>query len=455
MLQRCREISMKSHHVLRADAVRIWNAGLRAVDPEAAIREFVKRSGCILRVANRKLDLTAFRKVWVLGAGKAAASMGHAVERTLGKYLAGGFVATKYGHGLPLKKIQVIEAGHPLPDENSLISGTRLLSFAKEQIQPNDLILCLFSGGASSLLVSPGEGITLADKMVCTQILLNGGADIHELNAVRKHLSGIKGGGLARILTPARVISLILSDVVGDDVATIASGPMTPDPTTFSDCIEIFHKLQLWDQAPPAVRERLELGSAGRIEDTAKEGDPAFRNTWTCIVGSNAKACAAAAGAARKQGYRTLVLTSRLEGDNEAAARFHMSVAGEVVYLRRPVRRPSCIISGGETTVRITGTGKGGRNQEFVLHCVRTLAGLPAPCVVASLGTDGTDGPTEAAGAIADNATLSRSIKFGARFLNECIENNDSYGFFSRLEDLILTGPTRTNVMDLHIVLIG
>jgi len=415
----------------------------------------VKRSGCILNIANRKLYLTSFRKVWVLGAGKAAASMGQAVETTLGKYLAGGLVMTKYGHGLALKKIQVIEAGHPLPDENSLISGKRLLSFAKEQIQPDDLVLCLFSGGASSLLVCPGEGITLADKMACTQMLLNAGAGIHDLNTLRKHLSGIKGGGLARILAPARLVSLILSDVVGDDVATIASGPTTPDPTTFADCIEILHKLRLWDQTPPAVRQRLELGSAGKIADTPKEGDPAFRNAWNCVVGGNAQACAAAVSAARKQGYRALVLTSRLEGDNESAARFHMSVAGEVVYQRRPVRRPSCIISGGETTVRITGTGKGGRNQEFVMHCVRPLAGLPAPCVVASLGTDGTDGPTQAAGAIADNTTLSRSIKFGARFLNECIDNNDSYRFFSRLEDLIITGPTRTNVMDLHIVLIG
>jgi len=213
--------------------------------------------------------------------------------------------------------------------------------------------------------------------------------------------------------------------------------------------------LQLWEKVPSAVRKRFELGSAGRIPDTPKEGDPVFQNTGTYIIGSNAQACTAAAGAARKQGYRTLVLTSRLDGDNEAAARFHMSAAGEIVYHRRPLRRPSCIISGGETTVRVTGTGKGGRNQEFVLHCVRTLAGFPAPCVVASLGTDGTDGPTEAAGAIADNTTLSRSIKFGARFLNECIENNDSYRLFSRLEDLIVTGPTRTNVMDLHIILVG
>jgi hydroxypyruvate reductase len=381
--------------------------------------------------------------------------MAHAAEKILGRDLAGGIVVTKYGHGIPLQKVRLIEAGHPLPDANSLASAKLFVQLAKDQIGEDDLVLCLFSGGASSLLVLPAPEITLNDKLECTRLLLKGGADIHELNAVRKHLSSIKGGGLARMLAPREVLSLILSDVVGDDVGTIASGPMAPDPTTFLECMAILRKLELWDRIPPGVRERFTLGSAGRIPETPKENDPAFRRSETCIVGSSAQACAAAARTAKGLGYAVLVLTSRLEGDTAAAARFHMSIADEVVSGRRPLRRPSCILSGGETTVRVTGSGKGGRNQEFALHCVRQLATLPAPCVVASLGTDGTDGATDAAGAIADNTTLSRCIEYGARFLNESVENNDSHNFFKKLGDLIVTGPTRTNVMDLHLVLIG
>jgi glycerate 2-kinase len=446
---------LKSQRRLRQDAARIWEAALLAVDPESAIRRIAKRDGALLRINGASFDLKKIRKLWVLGAGKAAAPMGRAVEKVLGRYLSGGIIATKYGHGLPLKMLDVLEAGHPLPDANSLASAERILSLAKSNIQPDDLVLCLLSGGASSLLVSPAEGITLQDKLACTRLLLQNGAGIYELNAVRKHLSGIKGGGLARLLAPVRIAVLILSDVVGDDPGTIASGPLAPDSSTFGGCIEICRKLGILSQIPPAVKQRFELGAAGRIGETPKNGDPVFRGIESFIIGSNAQACTAAAHAARRQGYHVQVLTSLLEGDTGEAARFHMSVAGEIVSRRRPVRRPACLISGGETTVKVSGKGKGGRNQEFVLHCVRPLAGLPAPCFVASLGTDGTDGPTDAAGAVADNSTLTRSMKHGARFLEESLSDNDSYTFFNRLGDLIVTGPTRTNVMDLHIVLVG
>ena len=446
---------MKSRRVLRADAARIWTSALRAVDPESAVREHVRRTGNILQVQNHRLNLNSYRKVWVLGAGKASAPMGRAVARVLGRYLSGGILSTKYGHTLPLKKLKVIEAGHPLPDANSVSAASRMASLVRNQVCEEDLVLCVFSGGASSLLVSPPEGISLEDKLKCTQLLLNGGADIHELNAIRKHLSGIKGGQLARMLAPAKVVSLILSDVVGNDIGTIASGPMAPDPTTFSDCIEILEKLKLWKQMPPAVRQRLVRGAENAIPETPKKGDRVFAGIDTVIIGSNAQACTAAAQAAKKLGFHVLILTSRLEGDTAAAARFHLSIAEEIVFQDRPLRRPACVISGGETTVKVAGTGKGGRNQEFVLHCVRQLSGLPAPCVVASLGTDGTDGPTDAAGALADNTSLARSIRFGAGCLSEAMENNDSYGFFEKLGDLIVTGPTRTNVMDLHIVLLG
>jgi glycerate 2-kinase len=446
---------VKSPRILRAEAAKIWTAAVYAVDPISAVRKVIRRKGNLLQVNRRRYDLSHGRNLWVLGAGKAAASMGKAVEDVLGRYLTGGVLATKYGHGLALRKLEVIEAAHPLPDANSLAAAARIIDFAKNRIAPGDLVLCLLSGGASPLLVSPAQGIHLEDNLTCTQLLQNSGADIHELNAVRKHLSTIKGGGLARLLAPTRVVTLILSDVVGDEVDTIASGPMSPDSTTFGDCLEIFGKYRLMDRIPPAVKQRLELGAAGKIEETPKEGDPAFRNTATVMVGSNAQACTAAAQAAKRLGYHVCVLTSRLEGDNGEAARFHMNVASEIVFQNRPLRRPACIISGGETTVKITGLGKGGRNQDFALHCVRQLARLSAPCLVASMGTDGTDGPTEAAGAVADNTTLIRSMKYGTHFLSESLINNDSYTFFKQLGDLIVTGPTRTNVMDLHIILVG
>jgi len=446
---------VKSQRFLRMDAARIWNAALRAADPEPAIRKIMKRRGNLLEIGRSRYTLDKIRKIWVLGAGKAVAPMGRAVEAILGRFLAGGILVTKYGHNLPLKKLTVLEAGHPLPDQNRVDAAARRLTLVDSEIKPGDLVLCLLSGGASSLLVAPAEGISLEDKVECTRLLLNGGADIYELNAVRKHLSRLKGGGLARRLHPTPVVALVLSDVVGDDLGTIASGPLAPDTSTFGDCLELLRRYQVADRVPAAVKQRLELGAAGRIKDTPKPQDPIFQNIISHFVANSGRACSAAAQAAKKLGYRTMILTSRLEGDTTEAARFHMSIAGEIVSQNRPLRRPACIISGGETTVKVRGNGKGGRNQEFALQCVKPLARLAAPCVVASLGTDGTDGPTDAAGALADNTSLTRSLKYGAQFLKEAVINNDSYHFFKRLDDLIVTGPTRTNVMDLHLVLIG
>jgi glycerate 2-kinase len=446
---------VKSHRLLRSDATRIWNAALRAVDPEPAIRRILKRNRSILDIGGKHFDLGKIRKLWVLGAGKAAAPMGRAVEKILDKYIAGGLLVTKYGYGLPLKRLDVFEAGHPLPDSNSVASAIQMMELAKNQIGPDDLVIYLLSGGASSLLVSPADGVSLEDKLECTRLLLNSGADIHELNAVRKHLSTIKGGRLARLLSPARTVALVLSDVVGDDLGTIGSGPLAPDPTTFGNCLDILQRYRILDRVPAAARQRLESGAEGRIEETPKRLDPIFRGIEHVIIGNNAQACKAAAQTARRIGYHAMILTSRLEGDNGEAARFHMSIAGEIVLQNRPLRRPACLISGGETTVKVTGEGKGGRNQEFVQRCVRPLATLPTPCIAVSIGTDGTDGPTDAAGAIADNSSLARSLKYGTQFLSESLENNDSYPFFKRLDDLIMTGPTRTNVMDLHLILIG
>jgi len=446
---------VKPRHALRSDAALIWSAALRAVDAEIAVRRVVRRQGRSLRVGQQRFDLPQTRRVWVVGAGKAAAPMGRALEKILGPRLSGGILVTKDGHGLPLQKIELLEASHPLPDARGVVAGGRIAALARDQVRSKDLVFCVLSGGGSALLPAPAPGITLEDKLQCTRLLLNAGATIQEMNAVRKHLSTLKGGGLARLFGRTPVIALILSDVVGDPLDTIASGPLVPDPTTFGDCLDMLKRVFVLDQMPVSVRRRLEAGARGEIPETPKPGDPVFRNVLNWIVGSNAQACSAAARAARRLGYKVMVLTTRLEGDTAEAARFHMSIAEEIVSQGRPLRRPACLLSGGETTVRVTGTGRGGRNQEFALNCAGTLARLAAPCLVASLGTDGTDGPTDAAGAMVDNTTVSRSIKYGARFLAESLRNNDSYEFFKRLGDLIFTGPTRTNVMDLHIVLIG
>jgi hydroxypyruvate reductase len=260
---------------------------------------------------------------------------------------------------------------------------------------------------------------------------------------------------MARLLAGTPVVSLILSDVVGDDLDTIASGPLAPDRSTFADCRLVLERLGLWKRVPVRVRRRIEQGMSGCVDETPKPGDPAFRNKTSVVIGSNALACAAAAREARSVGYRPLLLTSRLEGDTGEAAGFHLAIAREILAVGKPVRPPACIISGGETTVRVAGSGRGGRNQEFALRAVRPLSRIESPCLVASLGTDGTDGPTDAAGAIADISSLARSMKIGTGFLEECVRENNSYEFFRRLGDLIVTGPTRTNVMDLHLILIG
>jgi glycerate 2-kinase len=446
---------MKSPRRLRSDIARICRAALRAVEPGAAVAKSVKRDGAALTAGTRQVDLDAVRHIWILGAGKAAAPMARALERILGDRLTGGMLATKYGHGLPLRKVELIEAGHPLPDANSIAAAQRVIQMAESRIARGDLVFCLLSGGGSALLAAPAPGISLEDKLACTQLLLNSGAAIHEINAIRKHLSLLKGGGLARLLAGIPVISLILSDVVGDDLDAIASGPLVPDSTTFAQCAGILRRLKIEKAMPPAIRKRLAAGAAGEVPENPKSGDPIFRRKSHVMVGSNAQACAAAAAMARRLGYRTLVLTSQLEGDTAAAAHFHLNIVKEIAAHDRPLHRPACLISGGETTVHVQGKGRGGRNQEFALHCVRGCAGLAAPCIAAALATDGTDGPTPAAGALVDNTTLARSAEAGAGFLDDCLRDNNSFGFFERLGDQIVTGPTRTNVMDLHLFLVG
>jgi len=437
---------------LRRQARLIFQAALQAADPARAVLGRLRLEGGVLQAGSRRYPLKSIRNIYVLGAGKAAAAMAAPIERLLGRRLTAGLLNVKYGHLAPLKRIELNECGHPLPDPSG-VTGARRIAKLASQAGPDDLVICLISGGASALLPAPAPPLTLEEKQQTTRLLLACGASIHEFNTVRKHISALKGGQLARLVHPAELLCLLLSDVIGDHLEVIGSGPTAPDPSTFADALAVLDKYALRDRVPAAVRRRLEQGAAGEIPETPKPGDPLFRRTCNLVVGSNRLAVDAAAAMARKLGLRPLVLSTMIEGETREAARFHAAIVREILASGRPARPPLCLISGGETTVTLRGNGLGGRNQEFVLAAAIELAGLPG-VVVLSAGTDGTDGPTDAAGAIADGATLARAERLGLdprRFLAE----NDSYRFFEPLGDLLKTGPTNTNVMDVRLLLVG
>jgi glycerate 2-kinase len=338
-----------------------------------------------------------------------------------------------------LRRIRINECGHPIPDGRGIRGARRIAGIAR-QAGPRDLVICLISGGASALMPLPSRGITLAKKQKITRSLLASGATIHEINCVRKHISAIKGGQLARLAYPATLVTLILSDVIGDDLDAIGSGPTVPDRSTIADVQAV------------GAKYGIAIDAAG-LAETPKPGDPIFTRATHVLVGSNELAVEAAAREARRLGYRTLVLTSFLEGEAREVARVHAAIAKEIEAHGRPVPRPVCVISGGETTVTIRGQGLGGRNQEFALAAAIDIADLHGTLIL-SAGTDGTDGPTDAAGAVVDETTLARAGALGldaAAFLR----NNDSYRFFEATGDLIKTGPTGTNVADIQIMLVG
>jgi hydroxypyruvate reductase len=418
---------------LRRHALAIFRASLAAADPEAAVSRHLI-----------KLNTRQYRRVFVVGAGKAGASMAKAVETALGAQIAAGLVNVKDGHTAKLRRIELNECGHPVPDQRGVEGALRIAEIAR-QAGEEDLVLCLISGGASALMPAPVPPITLGEKQAVTRLLLASGASIHEINAVRKHISAIKGGQLARLAAPARVEALLLSDVIGDDLDVIGSGPTAPDASTFAAAVAILEKYGIFDRVPASVRDRLTRGHT----ETPKPGSTLFRNVRNTVVGSNRLALDAAAAKAKELGYNTLVLASEIEGETRDVARMHAAIAREIARYGRPAKPPACIITGGETTVTLKGQGLGGRNQEFVLAAAIDIAGLPG-AVVFSAGTDGTDGPTDAAGAIADGSTLRR--KPDARAF---LDANDSYHYFEALEDLVKTGPTNTNVMDVRLVMVG
>lgn len=434
---------------LRRSANAIWASALDAATPEKCIRNAVRLIPRGFAVSGTEVVLEG--RLVVVGAGKAAAGMAQVIESLFEDRITRGVVITKYGHRLPTERIEVLEAGHPIPDEAGR-SGVERLRASLGGLSREDVVLCLISGGASALMPMPAEGVTLAGKAAVTSQLLRAGARIRELNAVRKHLSAVKGGQMVRWAAPARIVSLIISDVIGDPVSFIASGPTSPDTSTFEDATEVLRRYRV--DAPPEVLRRLDAGVRGELPETPKEGDPLFERVSNHIIGNNRIVLRAAAGRAETLGFHTIILTAELEGEAREAGRLFAAIGREVTVSGQPVPAPACILAGGETTVQVRGDGVGGRNLEAALAWALDMKEWKAPSCFASIATDGTDGPTDAAGAVVDPTTYNRARE---RDLDPSahLEGNDSLRILDAVGDSVRTGPTQTNLMDLQILLVG
>ncbi len=436
--------------------MELFSSALAAADPYRAVNKAFRVENNVLLVGGGEYNLDLFDRVMVVGAGKAAASMARAVESVLGEKIDQGILVVKYGHAGKLAAIEQVEAGHPIPDHAGILGTQRILELVR-RADEKTLVICLLSGGGSSLLVAPLPGLTLEQKQKTTELLLKSGATIDELNAVRKHLSAVKGGRLAQLALPATVVTLILSDVIGDRPDVIASGPTTADSSTFAGAVQVIERCQVKPALPPGVALFLERGKAGREPETVKSGDACFLKTRNVIIGSLAQALAAAREKAMSLGWDTEVITAELQGEAREAARLLARKALQTRDDLGPGER-RCLLSGGETTVTVMGNGKGGRNQELALAFAIEIAGMDGVTLL-SAGTDGTDGPTDAAGAIVDGSTARKARELGVH-PEVYLENNDSYTFFERFDSHsnekrhLMTGPTGTNVMDIQIILI-
>ncbi|OGS92840.1 MAG: hypothetical protein A2061_03720 [Gallionellales bacterium GWA2_59_43] len=433
----------------------IFDAALAAVDPYRAVFDAMHIEDGHLLAGGTPYDLAACERIVVVGAGKATARMALAVEELLGERISSGLVIVKQGHSAPLRIVEQVESSHPVPGAAGAAATARMLDMLRDA-DDKTLAICLLSGGASALLVAPVEGVTLQDKQQTTTLLLNAGASIAELNAVRKHLSAVKGGRLAQAAAPAQLVALILSDVIGDRLDVIASGPTAPDASTYADAWAALEKYGLQDKLPSRVLEHLERGLAGQEAETLKAGAPCFGRTQNLIVGSLAQALAAAAEKARQLGFVAEIVAADLQGEaRDAAHRLARRAHATLAAMRAGERR--CLLWGGETTVTVHGGGMGGRNQELALAFALEIDGMSGIALL-SAGTDGTDGPTDAAGATVDGGTAARARGHGLDPV-AYLANNDSYHFFRRLDESsgghshLKTGPTGTNVMDLQVVL--
>jgi glycerate-2-kinase len=444
--------------------LEIFRAALREVAADRLVRKNVRRRGSRLSVKGRVFDLDSYKHIYLIAIGKAAPFMADSLAGILGNRLTKGIALCGPGRSISADRIRCLPAAHPLPDRRSVRAAREIMSLARKA-GPKDLVLALISGGASAQVCLPREPVTLAEKRQVTDALLRAGADIVELNTVRKHISKIKGGRLAEAAFPAAVFNLVVSDVLGNDLESIASGPTYWDSTTFTDARRILKKYHLWTKAPASVRTVIDEGLSGRIPETLKRGDGVFKGVSTFIIGDNGAALKAAVARAKGLCFRPMILCSGDSGEARRAARAYASAAARVARAEVARRKPLCLLAGGELTVTVKGKGRGGRNTEFVLASLLELMKRPPfrparatphgrDFVVASLGTDGRDGPTDAAGAWANAETALRAAELGLS-LSEHLERNDSYGFFKKTGGLIITGPTRTNVMDLRLILIG
>lgn len=432
---------------LKKQLLTIFEAGLNAVRPDQALLRHLKLQHETL-VANGKKYPLGRGKIIVLGAGKGAAPMARALENLLGGRIDTGLVVVKYGHGLDCDRIRIVEAAHPVPDEAGAKAATEILALAR-QCGPNDLVICLLTGGASALLPAPAEGLDLGDIQKTTSLLLASGAEIAEVNALRKHLSALAGGQLAKACNGATVLSVIVSDVPGDNLEAIASGPTVPDSSTYAQCLAIIDKYGLGEKLPPKVVTRLENGAAGKMPETPKPDAPFFKTVSNIIVASNAQALAAAAKKARELGLTAQIESDAMSGEASLRAVRLINKAKAIATRLGPESKDFCLLAGGETTVTIKGAGMGGRNQEMALAAARELAGSPNISALFA-GTDGTDGPTDAAGGFAFGDSWEKLDGKG----QDLLANNDSYKALEISGDLLKTGPTRTNVMDLAIIVI-
>ncbi len=426
---------------LRQAALSCLRAGIDAVEPEGLVRRYLESAGEVLPGAG---------PVHLAAIGKAAAAMTRGAVAALGGRFAGAVLVLPPGGDASLPPgCRVILGGHPVPDEGSVAGGRAILELA-ERLGADDHLLCLISGGGSALMTLPPAGLPLADVQATTEALLRAGATIGELNAVRKHLDRLKGGRLARAAAPARTLALVLSDVVGDPLDVIASGPVSPDPTTFADAVGAIRRRRVWDALPAAVRQHLDRGLRGEAEESPKQGDRCFERVEARIVGSNRLAAEAALAEAGRRGYAARLLGTELTGEAREVGRGLAETA--LAERAGPSSGPACLVAAGETTVTVTGGGSGGRNQELALGAALALDGRDG-VLVASAGTDGIDGPTDAAGAVVDGATVARARELGLD-PRRALADNDAYSFFRALGDLIVTGPTGTNVMDVQVVLV-
>jgi glycerate 2-kinase len=431
-------------------AEKIFLAGIGSVLPDKLIKRVISIKGEMLVISDFSISLNLINRIFVIGAGKASGGMAKELERILGNRITGGHIIVKYGHGIKLKYINISEAGHPVPDSNGL-DGTQKILKILNKTKNNDLVICLLSGGGSALLTDLPEGATIEDLKMINNLLLNSGADIKEINTVRKHLSRVKGGQLARAACPAILVNLVLSDVVGDPIDVIASGPTVPDKTTFNDAIKILKKYKLFKKIPISLANYLQKGAEGNYPETPKPGDAIFRNTHNFIIGSNIMALNAVLRKAMQFGIYPVIINNTMQGDTlktgddivATAIRFQKDAT---------MKKPCCLLFGGETTLEVKGKGTGGRNQHLALYTAYLLRDKNRITLL-SAGTDGSDGPTNAAGAVVDTDTFKTAHRKGLD-IKKYLDNFDSYHFFETAGGLIMTGPTLTNVMDLTIVIV-